>query len=113
MQTRLRATAPGGLDLDSPPMRLWQKAKQLGVWDPAAIDLSADAADWARLSDAERDVLLRLTSMFLGGEESVTLDLLPLMQVMVVTSTLALLLATPIAGGISWRLGWFKRTRRA
>lgn len=60
-------------------MRLYQKAKRLGVWDPAAIDLGRDAADWAALSAAERDLLLRVTSLFQAGEESVVLDLLPLM----------------------------------
>lgn len=33
------------------------------------------------LADDERDVLLRLTALFQGGEEAVTLDLLPLIQV--------------------------------
>src|SRR5437867_2062677 len=27
-------------------MRLFQKAKRLGVWDPQALDFSADGADW-------------------------------------------------------------------
>jgi ribonucleoside-diphosphate reductase beta chain len=81
MTQRLRATSPSGVDHGSPPMRLWHKAKKLGVWDPRDIDLTADARDWAGLGPEERDVLLRLTAMFLGGEESVTLDLLPLIQV--------------------------------
>lgn len=62
-------------------MRLWHKAKKLGTWDPRDIDFRADAADWARLEDDERDVILRLTALFQGGEESVTRDLLPLMMV--------------------------------
>jgi ribonucleoside-diphosphate reductase beta chain len=77
---RYRSTAPGGLDHDLPAMRLWHKAKRLGVWDPRSIDLTRDAADWARLDDAERDVILRLTSLFQAGEEAVTLDLLPLIM---------------------------------
>ncbi|HMB52911.1 MAG TPA: R2-like ligand-binding oxidase [Thermoanaerobaculia bacterium] len=75
-----QVTGPRGLDHDSPPMRLWHKAKQRGVWDPRSIDFSRDREDWLRLSDLERDVLLRLTSLFAAGEESVALDLLPLIQ---------------------------------
>jgi ribonucleoside-diphosphate reductase beta chain len=62
-------------------MRLWRKAKKLGVWDPADIDFSKDKHDWLAMSDRERDILLRLTTMFQSGEEAVTLDLLPLIQV--------------------------------
>jgi ribonucleoside-diphosphate reductase beta chain len=76
-----KSTSAGGLDLSSPPMRLWRKAKKLGVWDPCDIDLSRDAEEWQRLSALERDVLLRLAALFQGGEESVTIDLLPLMMV--------------------------------
>lgn len=73
-------TARGGLDTASFPWRLWTKAKRLGVWDPAAIDLGQDRVDWARLDEAERDVLLRLTSLFAAGEEAVTVDLVPLIE---------------------------------
>lgn len=73
-------TSSEGLSYDAIPMRLWRKAKSLGTWDPAAIDFSEDAADWNRLADDERDLLLRLTAQFQGGEESVTLDLLPMLM---------------------------------
>jgi ribonucleoside-diphosphate reductase beta chain len=73
-----KTTGPDGLAYDSFPFRLWQKAKRYGVWDPAAIDFGRDAADWRTLTDPERDLLLRLTALFQGGEEAVTLDLLPL-----------------------------------
>lgn len=73
-------TSRQGLDNDSVPMRLWQKAKRLGVWNPADIDFSQDVADWQNLNATERDLLLRLTGMFVAGEESVTLDLLPLIM---------------------------------
>lgn len=73
------ASTTRGLRRDSPPMRLFEKAKRLGIWNPSAIDLSQDIRDWQRLSDPERDLLLRLTSLFQAGEEAVTLDLLPLM----------------------------------
>ena len=72
-------TTRTGLDRASVPMRLFAKAKKLGTWDPAALDFSADAADWARLTDPERDLLLRLTAQFGAGEESVAADLLPLL----------------------------------
>lgn len=73
-------TSSQGLDYDIVPMRLWRKAKSLGTWDPAEIDFSQDAADWAALAEDERDLLLRLTAQFAGGEESVTLDLLPMLM---------------------------------
>ncbi|PEN15152.1 ribonucleotide-diphosphate reductase [Longibacter salinarum] len=73
-------TSSQGLDYDLVPMRLWRKAKSLGTWDPAEIDFSKDASDWQSLADDERDLLLRLTSQFAGGEESVTLDLLPMLM---------------------------------
>ena len=62
-------------------MRLWHKAKRLGVWDPRDVDLARDAEDWLGLDEEQRDVILRLTALFQGGEESVTTDLLPLMMV--------------------------------
>jgi ribonucleoside-diphosphate reductase beta chain len=74
-------TTTRSLDRDSLPMRLYQKAKRLGVWDPYAIDLSRDRDDWLSLNDLEREVLLQLTSLFQAGEESVTLELLPLLGV--------------------------------
>ncbi len=77
----LRTTSESGLDRTLPVWRLWQRAKQLGTWDPAAVDLSRDAEDWGRLDAFEREVLLHLTALFQGGEESVTLDLLPLLGV--------------------------------
>ena len=75
------ATISGrGLDWDSVPMRLFQKAKKLGTWDPQALDFSRDAADWAAFDDVERDFLLRTLTLFQAGEEGVTVDLLPLIM---------------------------------
>ncbi|MEM7028655.1 MAG: R2-like ligand-binding oxidase [Chloroflexota bacterium] len=71
-----------GLKRKSLPMRLFAKAKKLGTWDPADIDFSQDKIDWMTLNDDERDLVLRLTSLFQGGEEAVTLDILPLIMVM-------------------------------
>ncbi len=72
-------TTREGLDYASAPMRLFAKAKKLGVWDPAAVDLTQDVADWDRLGAREQDLLLRLSAQFGAGEESVTTDLLPLL----------------------------------
>ncbi|MGH2510684.1 MAG: R2-like ligand-binding oxidase [Ktedonobacteraceae bacterium] len=69
-----------GLRHDLPPMRLWQKAKRLGIWNPSDIDFTQDKRDWQGLNENEQDYLLRLCSQFLAGEESVTLDLLPLIM---------------------------------
>jgi ribonucleoside-diphosphate reductase beta chain len=60
------------------PLHLYHKAKGL-LWDPREIDLTQDQRDWAHLSQRERDILLRLSSQFLGGEEAVTHDLAPLL----------------------------------
>ena len=73
-------TTTRGLDRNSPPMRLFEKAKKFGIWNPSEIDFTQDKADWQTLSDDERDVILRLTALFAAGEEAVTLDLLPLMM---------------------------------
>lgn len=75
-----RTTSGRGLDHDSLPMQLYQKAKKLGIWDPRDLDMSADREHWEALTDPERDVLTRLLAMFQAGEEAVTLDLLPLMR---------------------------------
>lgn len=74
-------TTTTGLDRQSPPMRLFEKAKTFGVWNPSDIDLSQDVEDWQNLAADEQDMLLRLMAMFVGGEEAVTLDLLPLISV--------------------------------
>lgn len=73
-------TTTRGLDRNSPPMRLFEKAKKFGIWNPSEIDFTQDKADWQTLSADERDVILRLTALFVAGEEAVTLDLLPLMM---------------------------------
>lgn len=79
-RTTYRTLERGRLDHGHVAMRLFQKAKKLGTWDPASFDLSADAADWLALSDGERDLLRHLASLFVAGEEAVTLDLLPLIE---------------------------------
>ena len=75
------ATTTTGLRRDTLPMRLFEKAKRLGIWNPSDIDFRQDRQDWQRLSPLECDVLLRLTALFQAGEEAVTLDILPLILV--------------------------------
>jgi ribonucleoside-diphosphate reductase beta chain len=72
------ATTTRGLNRELPPMRLYEKAKKLGIWNPSEIDLSKDKTDWDTLNADEKDLIWRLTGMFAAGEEAVTLDLLPL-----------------------------------
>ncbi len=74
------ATITRGLNWDSIPMRLFQKAKKLGIWDPMAINLSRDREVWADFEPLVKDVVLRNVSLFQAGEEGVTLDLLPLIM---------------------------------
>jgi ribonucleoside-diphosphate reductase beta chain len=75
------ATATRGLNRDLPPMRLYEKAKRMGIWNPTDIDFSKDKSDWSTLNADEKDLILRLLAMFVAGEEAVTLDLLPLIRV--------------------------------
>jgi ribonucleoside-diphosphate reductase beta chain len=74
-------TSEQGLRQDLPPMRLWHKAKRLGIWDPRDIDFAQDIRDWQEMTDRQRIGLARQSALFLAGEESVTLDLLPLILV--------------------------------
>jgi ribonucleoside-diphosphate reductase beta chain len=78
--TSFATTSGQGLRHDILPMRLYHKAKKLGVWDPRDIDFTRDKLDWQGFSDLEKESILQLSSLFMAGEESVTLDLLPLMM---------------------------------
>jgi len=82
----LRATPrtevrPPGLDRNSFPMRLWKKAKSLGVWDPEAIDFSEDREQWPRIDSGRRERILQIGVLFQAGEEAVTRNFLPLITV--------------------------------
>jgi ribonucleoside-diphosphate reductase beta chain len=74
-------TMTRSLRRDSLPMRLFEKAKRFGTWNPSDIDFRQDSDDWLHLGSDEQDLLLRLTALFQAGEEAVTLDLLPLILV--------------------------------
>ncbi len=69
-----------GIDFESVPMRLFQKSKKLGIWDPMSFELAQDRRDWEALPQVRRDDLLGTTTLFQAGEEAVTLDLLPLLM---------------------------------
>ena len=60
MLHRTFVTTSSGLDRQSPPMRLFEKAKRFGIWNPSDLDFRQDAQDWQRLAPDERDILLRL-----------------------------------------------------
>jgi ribonucleoside-diphosphate reductase beta chain len=75
-----QTTSARGLDRESLPMRLYAKAKRLGVWDPADIDFGRDSQTWVEYDEAQRESSLQITSLFVAGEEGVTLDLLPLIE---------------------------------
>ena len=61
--------------------QLYTNSKRL-AWDPAAIDLSTDVAEWQRIKVEHADLdaatqILQLVSLFHAGEESVTTTLAP------------------------------------
>ena len=74
-------SATRGLQRQSFPMRLFEKAKRFGIWNPSDLDFSQDKQDWQRFTVEEKDLVFCLTTLFQAGEEAVTLDLLPLIQV--------------------------------
>jgi ribonucleoside-diphosphate reductase beta chain len=73
-------TTTRGLNRELPPMRLFEKAKKYGIWNPSDFDFTKDKQNWAGFTDEEKDLILHLLSLFVAGEEAVTLDLLPLIQ---------------------------------
>lgn len=71
----------GGLKQDSFPLRLFSKGNAKH-WNPADIDFTQDAADFAAMTDDERWQCCALAAQFLAGEESVTQDLQPFVAAM-------------------------------
>ena len=72
--------SPRGIDFTSIPMRLFQKSKKLGIWNPFDLDFSQDKLDWPTLDERHQINIKSLSTLFLAGEEGVTLDLLPLIM---------------------------------
>ena len=60
-------TSTRGLRHDILPMRLYHKAKRLGIWDPRSIDFSQDMLDWQRCTEEEKEALLLQTALFQAG----------------------------------------------
>ena len=81
MRHHLLTTSQRGINQDSLPYQLYQKAKRFGIWNPQDIDLRQDAIDFSHMTDEQKEETLRRIAGFLGGEEAVTLDLLPLIMV--------------------------------
>ena len=73
--------AEGGLRMTSLPMRLFMKGNRK-FWDPAEIDFTQDAEDWKSMTDDERELAVRLATLFAAGEEAVTKDIQPFMHAM-------------------------------
>lgn len=67
-----------GINRESLPFKLYEKAKKFGTWDPRNIDFSKDKADWESLNDEQQDTILSLIAFFYSAEEAVTHDILPM-----------------------------------
>ena len=78
---RFKSTGENGLDKNHVMFHLWQKSKKLGIWNPNDIDFSRDIEDWNSFDESQKEFILHVGSLFLAGEEAVTLDLLPLIKV--------------------------------
>ena len=67
------------INWESPAYRLYEKAKKYGAWDPKDLDFSQDTENFKNLNDQEKGYVLSLVSLFVAGEEAVTLDLVPML----------------------------------
>ncbi len=65
------------IKMDSFPLRVFRQSREL-MWDPTELDYAKDKADWSKLNDQEKDLMLRMVLGFLIGERGVTHDLAPL-----------------------------------
>ncbi len=77
----------GGLNWDSFPLRLFIKGNKK-FWNPADIDFTQDAEDWAGLTEHQRESATLLCAQFIAGEEAVTEDIQPFMKAMAKTGRL-------------------------
>ncbi len=71
----------GGLNWDAFPLRLFVKGNAK-FWNPADIDFTQDAEDWASLTSEEKRSSTYLCTQFIAGEEAVTEDIQPFMKAM-------------------------------
>lgn len=81
MRDHFISTSTRGINTELLPYQLYQKAKRFGIWNPQDISFAQDKEDFANMNDQQKEETLRRISGFLGGEEAVTLDLLPLIMV--------------------------------
>jgi ribonucleoside-diphosphate reductase beta chain len=70
-----------GINFDSLPMRLFTKGNARH-WNPADIDFTQDARDYAAMTDDEKWATCSFLAQFMAGEESVTQDLQPFVAAM-------------------------------
>jgi ribonucleoside-diphosphate reductase beta chain len=61
-----------------PIYRKYEKAART-VWDPKEFEYEQDAADWGRMSEAQRAGMATITVRFEAGEQEVTDELLPML----------------------------------
>lgn len=80
-RTGFHSLRDGGLNWDSFPLRLFTKGNAK-FWNPAEIDFSQDAEDWAALTEPQRENATYLCAMFIAGEEAVTEDIQPFIRAM-------------------------------
>ncbi|WP_255344523.1 R2-like ligand-binding oxidase [Brevibacillus sp. BC25] len=81
MRNGFVSTSQKGLNQELLPYQLYQKAKKYGIWNPQDIDFAQDREDYANMNPEQKEETLGRIAGFLGGEEAVTLDLLPLIMV--------------------------------
>lgn len=61
-----------------PIYRKYEKAART-VWDPKQFDYEQDVADWARMTEDQRNGMATITVRFEAGEQEVTDELLPML----------------------------------
>lgn len=61
-----------------PVYRKYEKASRK-IWDPKLLDYEQDSADWARMTEGQREGIVTITVRFEGGEQEVTDELLPML----------------------------------
>lgn len=80
-RTGFGSLSRNGVRWNSLPMRLFAGGNSR-FWNPADIDFTKDAEDWAGLTDDERQMASILCASFIAGEEAVTEDIQPFMSAM-------------------------------